>query len=374
MIGLLGIGTVGQGVIEILKKQPRIQLQKVLVRSRQKGIALGLTDIMTADIGDLLNDPAVQIVLDCTGADAACDWLKTALKNGKHVVTSNKKLVSEHLEELTALAERQGVAFLYEAAVGAAIPLLKPLRDNRLFNDIWQVEGVLNGTSNYILTNMRAQSYQTALRQAQQLGYAEADPTADVGGYDARRKLRIVASMAFGAKIEERAIALRGITALSQADLTAMAERGYAVKLLAKAWRTAGGIAAYVMPTAISKERPLAHLEGTENCGVIYGDNAGPLAFSGYGAGKLPTAYAMLVDAFDIVQGNWSNCPISDAALPIVPFRAQFYFRPTGGVDQALLDLVERPLGKGYISKMVAPTAFDNFTGPLILMGEEDEV
>ncbi len=371
MIGLLGLGTVGQGVVEILQKYPEIELRKVLVRSPQKPAAQAIKQLITEDINDILNDKNIEIILDCTGADIVYDWFKQALALGKHVVTSNKKLVSEHLEELTALADKNNVAFLYEASVGGGIPLLKPLRDNRQWNHIQQVAGVLNGTSNYILTKMQAQSYQTALQEAQQLGYAESDPTADVGGYDARRKLRIMASMAFDGKVKEADITLFGIQNLTQGDLAAIAQLGYSVKLFAKAWRQLGGICAYVMPTAISNNCGIAYLDGTENIGLIYGDTAGPLAFRGHGAGKLPTAYSMLVDTCDIFQNKWSNCLISEADLPIKPFRAKFYFRFNGTENADLLALAEQKIGSGYLSKFVEPTVFSNFEGALILFEEE---
>ncbi len=374
MIGLLGLGTVGQGVVEILQKYPKIKLRKVLVRSPQKPAAQAIKQLITEDINDILNDKNIEIILDCTGADIAYSWFKQALSRGKHVVTSNKKLVSEHLEELTALADKNNVAFLYEASVGGGIPLLKPLRDNRQWNTIEQVAGVLNGTSNYILTKMHNQSYQTALQQAQQLGYAESDPTADVGGYDARRKLRIMASMAFDGKVEEENIALFGIQNLTQGDLETMAQLGYSVKLFAKAWRHGAGISAYVMPCAISKDCAIAHLDGTENIGLIYGESAGPLAFRGHGAGKLPTAYSMLVDTCDIFQNKWSNCLISEDNLPIEPFRAKFYFRFNGSENSDLLAIVEQKIGNGYLSKFVEPTVFNNFNGALILVEEEVKV
>ncbi len=374
MIALLGHGTVGKGVVEILQKYPKLTLKKILVRDLAKADNLKLANLMTLDINDILNDDDITIILDCTGADIAYRWIKTALQKGKHVVTSNKKLVSQHLEELTNLAEQNGVAFLYEAAVGGGIPLLKSLRDYCIWNDIWQVEGVLNGTSNYILTKMQAQSYQAALQQAQQLGYAESDPTADVGGYDTRRKLRIVASMAFGAKISEDNIVLRGIEQLAQQDLSDMAELGYAVKLLARAWRKADGLAAYVFPAAVPKTRALAYLEGTENAGIIYGDAAGPLAFYGYGAGKLPTAYAMLLDAWDIFQGKWSNCLIKDQLMPLKPFRAKFYYRIVDQADGAWLKLATQKMANGYVSNWVKPAVFDDFNGPLILLEVENEI
>ncbi|PIE77108.1 MAG: homoserine dehydrogenase [Clostridiales bacterium] len=373
MIALLGLGTVGQGVVEILQKYPTMKLQKVLVRSPQKPAAQALKHLITEDFADVLNDSAIKIILDCTGADSAYDWFKKAMAAGKHVVTANKKLVSEHLEELTALAEQNGVAFLYEASVGGGIPLLKPLRDNRQWNDISQVAGVLNGTSNYILTNMSDQSYQTVLQKAQQLGYAESDPTADVGGYDARRKLRIMASMAFNGMIDETQIIVRGIQDLSQADLMTMAELGFSVKQFAKAWRSDDAICAYVMPCAISNQSAVAHLDGTENIGLIYGEMSGPLAFSGFGAGKLPTAYSMLVDAWDIHQDKWSNCLISTTQLNIKPFRAKFYYRFNGAPDDELLALAEREVGSGYISKFVEPEVFKDFDGALILIEEEQK-
>ncbi len=373
MIALLGLGTVGQGVVEILQKYPEMKLQKVLVRSPQKPAALALKHLITEDIADILNDSAIKIILDCTGADIAYDWFKQAMTMGKHIVTANKKLVSEHLEELTALAEQNGVAFLYEASVGGGIPLLKPLRDNRQWNEIGQVAGVLNGTSNYILTNMADQSYQTALQKAQELGYAESDPTADVGGYDARRKLRIMASMAFNGKIDESKITLYGIQDLSQTDLQNMVELGFSVKQFAKAWRQGDAICAYVMPCAILNQSAVAHLDGTENIGLIYGAMSGPLAFSGFGAGKLPTAYAMLVDAWDIQQDKWSNCPIYTTELTIKPFRAKFYYRFNGEPDNELLALAEQEVGDGYISKYVEPEVFKDLNGALILIEEEQK-
>ncbi len=363
----------GSGVVEIVRRSPELQIKRILEIDPEKGRLLGVEDMLTGRIEDILSDADIDLVLDCTGADVAYTWMKEAMTMGKHVVTSNKKLVSTYLEELTTLAEANGVAFLYEASVGGAIPLLKPLKDSRVWNKIDCVEGVLNGTSNYILTQMERETYEVALSEAQRLGYAEADPSADVDGYDARRKLRIMASMAFGGKIEEEKIALRGIRGLSKEDLDELATLGYRVKLLARAWRKGDGLCAYVMPRAMPQTGVLSNLQGAENMGLIHGDASGPLTFGGYGAGQLPTGYAMMVDAWDIARGRWANCPIGEELLPMKSFKGRFYFRIDDKDAHTILENAAEKMGNGYVSKWVAPEVFRDFNGPVILLEEASD-
>lgn len=374
MIGLLGFGTVGQGVWEILgKNQFPYAVKKILIRNLKKERP-GMEDkkIFTDNPEEILEDKEIRIILECTGDDRAYDWIKKAFESGKDVVTANKKVVSEHFEELSALAEEKGCAFLYEASVAAGTFLLKPLKEEKKWSEISQVEGILNGTSNFILTKMQNKSYEEALKEAQDSGYAEEDPSADVKGLDAMRKLRIFSTLAFGGKVGEEDIFTLGIQNLEKKDLDFLKEQGYGVKLLAKGVKRGDEVTAYVVPTAIPLCRAVARIDGTRNLGSFTSTNGGRYVFEGLGAGKLPTADAMLRDTADILERRCSKKnPLGQEKLSLKQARGQVYFRFHDREEEAWKTLAKCPWGEGYISIPVDLEKFSDFPGTVILLEDE---
>jgi homoserine dehydrogenase len=249
----------------------------------------------------------VDIVVELIGGSdgVARDVVETALSNGKHVVTANKALIARHGIALARVAEQRGVALNYEAAVAGGIPIIKALREGLAANEITSVSGILNGTCNYILTEMEAtgRSFEDVLKDAQALGYAEADPTFDVGGIDAAHKLAILASLAFGREVSFDDVEIEGIERITAADIRFAAEFGYKIKLLGVATRGEGGIAQRVHPTLVPDGSPLAAVSGVFNAVAIEGDRVGLLVLEGRGAGEGPTASAVMSDIVDIARG-----------------------------------------------------------------------
>ncbi len=373
MLGILGLGTVGQGVVKLLQEYPdeALSLKTVVVRNLHKPRAVQLEGVqITDDPQVLLTDPDISIVLECTGHDDAYGWIKQALTAKKHVITAHKACVSQHLEELSALAEENGVTFYYEAAVMAGVPVIKPLLDQIRFNSIDCVEGILNGTTNFMLTHMATMGYDNALAEAQRLGYAEQDPTADVGGFDAGRKLRILATLAFRGPVTEDMMQIKGIQDLSAADLAFFAEEGYQVKLLGRAVQSGGGVSIYVAPTALPLSHPMAQLTGTENMAGIYGSNVGPLFIQGRGAGMRETAVGMLTDAARIAHGMAPiTSPLGHASYKAVsPQGRAFLHVPVGSPWESL---VERDWGPGQLTKPISMAELRDFPHPFIWLEDE---
>jgi len=253
-------------------------------------------------------DPDIDVFVELMGGDSgpALESVEAALKAGKHVVTANKALLARHGPELAALAEKSGVALNFEAAVAGGIPIVKALRESLLGNSISRVYGILNGTSNYILTRMQREGlpFAEVLAEAQALGYAEADPAFDVDGQDAAHKLSLLAALSFGVRPNFSAVHLEGIRGITPADFRAADELGYRIKLLAVAVRTAAGIEARVSPTMIPKSSALAGVEGVLNCVAVEGDFAGLIILAGPGAGARPTASSVASDIIDIARGH----------------------------------------------------------------------
>ncbi|MDO5689833.1 MAG: homoserine dehydrogenase [Tissierellia bacterium] len=312
-IGLLGFGTVGQGVAKIIHEKGEqikastgceLEIKKVLVRNMDKERAVKLPkELFTTDAHLIPNDPQIDLVIEVTGdVELSYELMQIAFKNKKHVVTANKAVVSAYFEELSELAAENGVYFLYEASVGGGIPVLKPLKDIIKLNEVSRVRGILNGTCNYILTKMTAfgADYGEVLKEAQELGYAEADPSSDVEGTDTQRKLRILASLAFGAKVTEEDILCLGIDKLSAFDIEAMKERGKVVKLVGDAKEVEGGYEAIVQPVAVSAGSYFSSVNQAFNSVAVSSDMVGEVKFYGAGAGMLPTANAVLTDCLDV--------------------------------------------------------------------------
>lgn len=309
---ILGYGTVGSGVAEVMAEQAdkiaamvgeRVELGYILVRHDYPGDKYAHK--MVTDFSIIENDPAVSIVAEVIGGVGdAYDYSKRALLAGKSLVSSNKELVAVHGAELNELARQKGVNYLFEGSVGGGIPILRPLCQCLAANRVDEIFGILNGTTNYILTAMdvQGQSFAQALKKAQELGYAEADPTADVEGIDACRKTTILADLAFGKNMDAAAIPTQGITAVTTEDLELAKALGYGIKLLGHAIRTEEGCCAFVAPHLIPKEHLLASVSGVMNACVVRGSAVGEVMFYGPGAGKRPTASAVAADIVDAAQ------------------------------------------------------------------------
>ena len=312
-VAILGFGVVGSGVAEVLATNgPHID-QKVDDLIRLKYILdvrdfpdSPFADKVVHDFAVIENDPEVSIVVETIGgAKAALDFTRRALRAGKSVVTSNKELVAEHGCELLKLAAEQGVSYLFEASVGGGIPILRPLNQCLAANEIEEITGILNGTTNYILTRMirGGLSFDAALKEAQANGYAEQDPTADIEGHDACRKICILASLAFGRHIYPRQVPAEGITGVTLSDVAWAEACGKKLKLLGRAIRQADGrVCAYVSPHLVDVENPLAGVEDVFNAIAVKGNAIGDVMFYGRGAGKLPTASAVVADVIDAAK------------------------------------------------------------------------
>ena len=312
-VAILGFGVVGSGVAEVLATNgPHID-QKVDDLIRLKYILdvrdfpdSPFADKVVHDFSVIENDPEVSIVVETIGgAKAALDFTRRALRAGKSVVTSNKELVAEHGCELLKLAAEQGVSYLFEASVGGGIPILRPLNQCLAANEIEEITGILNGTTNYILTRMirGGLSFDAALKEAQANGYAEQDPTADIEGHDACRKICILASLAFGRHIYPRQVPAEGITGVTLSDVAWAEFCGKKLKLLGRAIRQADGrVCAYVSPHLVDVENPLAGVEDVFNAIAVKGNAIGDVMFYGRGAGKLPTASAVVADVIDAAK------------------------------------------------------------------------
>ena len=315
-LGVAGLGVVGTSLIRLLQRQrtgfvARAGRECVLVaysarRKDDRGVDLGQA-VYFASAAELAAAADIDVFVELIGgADGvAFDAVKAALARGIAVVSANKAMLAAHGFEIAALAERSGAQLHFEAAVGGGIPVIKTLRESLAGNAIQRVSGILNGTCNYILSRMETENlpFEVCLGEAQRLGYAEADPTFDIGGFDTAHKLAILASLAFGAKIDAGAVSVEGIETITLADLTAADELGFRVKLLGVAERTPHGVEQRVHPTMVAKSAPLAQTMGVLNAVSIDGDAIGELTLVGPGAGGDTTASAVAADIVDIARG-----------------------------------------------------------------------
>ena len=312
-VAILGFGVVGSGVAEVLATNGAHIDRKVDDLLRLKYILdvrdfpdSPFADKVVHDFSVIENDPEVSIVVETIGgAKVALDFTRRALMAGKSVVTSNKELVAEHGCELLRLAQEKGVSYLFEASVGGGIPIIRPLNQCLAANEIEELCGILNGTTNYILTRMirAGLSFDAALKEAQQNGYAEQDPTADIEGHDACRKICILASLAFGRHVYPRQVPTEGITGVTLSDVAYAESCGRKIKLLGRAMRRSDGkVCAYVAPHLVDQENPLAGVEDVFNAIAVKGNAIGDVMFYGRGAGKLPTASAVVADVIDAAR------------------------------------------------------------------------
>src|SRR3989454_1977898 len=331
-IGLLGLGTVGAGVVKILASQRamlqeragcRLTLAAIadtdLVRPRE-GLELSALP-MVGDAARVIDDPAIHIVIELVGGlEPARSFILRALAAGKHVVTANKALLAHHGAELYDEARRRGVTLAFEAAVAGGIPLIRSIKDGLVANRILSVFGIVNGTSNYILSKMTDEGldFATVLKDAQAQGYAEADPTLDVEGLDSAHKLQILVTLAFRTFIDLKDIHTEGITRVTAADIAYARELGYRIKLLAIAKAVDGGVEVRVHPTMIPATSPLAAVSGVFNGVFITGDAVGDLMFYGRGAGQMPTASAVWSDVLEIARRIAHGIPSLALELPSV--------------------------------------------------------
>ena len=313
-IGLVGTGTVGGGCLDILRNHKEefkrhfgidIELTRVCSRQPEVAEAYGLGDIFTTDFHEVIEDPEVDLVIELIGGTTfAKEVVIGALQNGKSVVTANKALMASCGEEVMSLAEEKGVEIAFEASVGGAIPIIVPLKHSLIANRIDSIMGIVNGTTNYMLTRMDedGMSYEDALKEAQERGFAEADPTADVDGLDAAAKIAILASIAFNSRVTMNQVFTEGIRRISPVDLAMAHEMGYAVKLLAHAYRSDEGIDVRVHPTMIPESHQLATVNGVFNAIYTVGDAAGENMFFGEGAGAGPAASAVMGDVLEVAR------------------------------------------------------------------------
>lgn len=343
-IAVLGHGVVGSGVCEVImtnkqsisKRAGRdIEVKKIL--DLRDFPDCGYPDKFTKNYDDILNDDEISIVVEVMGGiNPAYEYTQNALKKGKSVVSSNKELVAAHGAELLKLASQNNVNYFFEASVGGGIPIIRPMHLCLAANEIEEIEGILNGTTNFILTKMikEKMDFETALKQAQDLGYAERNPAADVEGHDACRKICILASLAFGRQISPDSVHTEGITAIKLEDVEYAADWGGVIKLIGRAARESDGhVQCMVSPAFVPDESQLAHIDDVFNGVLVHGNATGDVVFYGKGAGKLPTASAVVADVIDITKESgtskslyWEECS-ENIVTDYLKTSSRFYLR-----------------------------------------------
>ena len=304
-IGIIGLGTVGSGVYKTLQDMNDIEIVKIAVKNLNKPRSVEVpTSMITDNPYDLVNDPSIDVVVELIGGvNPAWDFISTAIKNGKHIVTANKELLAKKGEELFNLAEEHNRVVLYEAAIAGGIPIIMPIKTILAGNKIRKIHAILNGTTNYILTKMDTDgaSYEDVLKEAQQLGYAETDPTGDVEGFDAAYKITTLATIAFKKRIKIENVYREGITKVRREDMAKANEFGYKIKLIATATIDENDNAdVRVHPMLVSKDSMLAHIDYVKNAIAISGHPIGDIVLSGPGAGEFPTASSVVGDILSI--------------------------------------------------------------------------
>ncbi len=346
-LGLIGTGTVGGGCLDILRNHKDefrrhygVDLEVARVCSREPEVArsFGYGDVFTSDYREVVTDPNVDLVIELIGGTtAARDAVCEALRNGKAVVTANKALMATAGEEVFALAEQYGVEIAFEASVGGGIPIIDPLKHSLIANRISKVMGIVNGTTNYMLTRMDEEgaSYEEALADAQARGFAEADPSADVDGFDAAAKIAILSSIAFNSRVSLDDVHTEGIRNITTTDLQTARDMGYCVKLMAIGHRTDEGVDVRVHPTMIPLSHQMAKVNGVYNAIYVVGDAVGETMFFGEGAGAGPAASAVMGDVLEVARHiemgvtSFVGCTCTDS-LPIVPMddlETKYYIR-----------------------------------------------
>ncbi|WP_059105862.1 homoserine dehydrogenase [Shouchella shacheensis] len=347
-VGLLGLGTVGTGVVSIITRHQHelshqvgrpVEITKVLVRDLERNRGANLPkDLLTEHAEEVVTSEDVDVVIEVMGGiEYTKGLMEQALKNKKHVVTANKDLMAEHGADLLALAAREGCDLYYEASVAGGIPILRSLTEGLSADRITKMMGIVNGTTNYILTKMSGEgrAYEDVLQEAKQLGFAEADPTADVEGLDAARKMAILATLGFSAPVQLEDVTVKGISAVTKTDLYYSNQLGYTMKLIGIAKRDEGRLEVSVEPTLLPKEHPLASVQNEYNAVYVYGEAVGETMFYGPGAGSLPTATAVVSDLVSVmknmrfrVNGHSGTKPLYEADLKAEKEKqSQFFIR-----------------------------------------------
>jgi len=396
-VGVLGLGTVGGGTVNVLKRNAaeiarRAGREIIITRASAKDLVKErICDtqgiILTTDPMDIINDPEIDIVLELIGgAGPVKEMVLKAIENGKHVVTANKSLIALHGNEIFAKASEKGVIVAFEAAVAGGIPIIKAIREGLSGNQIQWLAGIINGTGNFILTEMRdkGRDFYDVLAEAQALGYAEADPTFDVEGIDAGHKLTILASIAFGIPLQFDKVYTEGITQITRLDVEYAEQLGYRIKHLGIARKTSEGIELRVHPTLIPERRLIANVNGVMNAIVVRGDAVGPTLYYGAGAGAEPTASAVVADVIDVVRALTSDpenrvphLAFQADSLHDIPvltsdrFKTAYYLRLTAEDKPGVLADVTRILAEHHISieaiiQKEAPV--DETTIPIIML------
>jgi len=378
-IGLLGLGTVGGGTLKVLQRNQEeirrragrgIEVAMIAVRNVEKARAIvqeaGATVPVVNDPIAVVDSPEIDIVVELIGGyDLTRELVLRAIANGKHVVTANKALLAVHGNEIFKAAQDKGVMVAFEAAVAGGIPIIKALREGLTANRIEWIAGIINGTTNFILSEMRDKGldFDTVLKEAQRLGYAEADPTFDIEGFDAAHKLTLMSAIAFGVPVQFERAYVEGITKLEAVDIRYAEELGYRIKLLGLTRRTEAGIELRVHPTLVPSKRLIANVEGAMNAVVVNGDAVGPTLYYGKGAGAEPTASAVVADLVDVTRLHTADPEhrvphlafqpdsLSDTpVLPIDEVRSSYYLRIRVADETGVLADITRILAEGGIS------------------------
>jgi len=358
-VGLLGLGTVGGGTVDILTNTmpeierrlgQKIEVTIIAVRDLNRSRPVDTTGIiMTDNTEEVVNHPDVDVVVELMGGTGlAKTLLETAIKNGKHIVTANKALIAEHGNAIFALAKEHNVIVNYEAAVAGGIPVIKAVREGLAANKIEWVAGIINGTGNYILTEMKkpGADFAKVLKVAQELGYAEADPTFDVEGIDAAHKLTILASIAFGIELQFNKVYTEGISKISADDIRIAQQLGYEIKHLGVASRAENGFSLRVHPTLVPNEVLIANVNGVMNAVMVKGNHVGPTMYYGPGAGAGPTASSVVADIVDIVR--WQNQPQEDQVPALGFITDQLESAPVVSIDEITTSYYIRCFAKDH--------------------------
>ena len=374
-VAIMGHGTVGSGVYAVFEMNAR-EISRAVGQPVEVKYVLDLRDFSSLPYADkfitdfsvIENDPEVTVVAEVMGGvGAAYEFTKRCLKAGKSVCTSNKELVATHGEELLALAKAHNVNYLFEASVGGGIPVIRPMIQCLAANRIDEICGILNGTTNYILSEMihKGVSFEDALKQAQALGYAENDPTADIEGHDACRKICILSDLAFGDKIDPNEVSCQGISKITLKDVALADELGYVIKLIGRAKRAENGkIYAFVAPHLVAKSSPLAAVEEVFNGIMVTGNAVGEVMFYGQGAGKLATASAVVADMMDAIAHTDKRRPVEwgdgseKLLLPLDALESAWYV--PGEAPEAIVD---RKIDGAVITKPMTANALHEAVG-----------
>ncbi len=375
-IGLIGLGNIGTGVVKLLQQNEKLIEQKLGAKLVLKKIAdINITSprgikisksILTTNAREILNDPEISIVIELMGGyEPARTFVLEAVKNGKHVVTANKAMLATYGNEIFPAAQKKSVDIGFEASVGGTIPIIKTLKESLVANKINSIIGIMNGTCNFILTKMtdEAKSFDVVLKEAQQLGFAEADPTFDIEGIDTSHKMAIVLSLAYGKKVNLKDIYLEGITKISGEDIAFAKELGYRIKLLAIGRLRGDAVEARIHPTMISSGHLLANVNRNYNAFHLVGDASGPVFLFGQGAGMMPTASAVFSDILDsarnVMKGIAGRVPLRSInetgmkdikLIPMDNIETKYYFRFSVLDRPGVLSKISGILGEHNIS------------------------